>query len=487
MFFWRGSVRLARSHVTRCSVSFNPIRHCSQDCSGSAAERVVSYDMPWERDPLGRFRHLGTLRRIFGYHPEAPPVGPVLPGTKLTDALLVAIDVDSNNTPKIRPRKQSTTNVVKGDCIIGVSIVDTRHLNDLLRTSPGAMAPEDVVDSRQYHIGESSYTVERSRRFHLKFGRPSQAILHSEFSSILHALLSDRNVFIVWFGGDAVDIRFLELLDFDAKKRSLGLIDTYHVAAHLGLPSKLINLPARLGLRVAQSTRHTAGLDAHVTIKTLLALAAEDCRAVQQDSDDPLALLLRSVASAPASVTGLDSAAMLDRLDPVLSATQQAAHFFAKYASHKSPRQADEPLLASPQDITTRMHQLQAEIRQTQIGLRQLDANLQQLQQEEFVINEFLKEKSQLEAAPLFLDIAERFLRAQQGSVMNEGNRERIEKLCGRLRKTLSGVSMPGLLGERWLPPAPAPMPWNVCYLRLLSSLCWSKGCDMFLLLNHEG
>ena len=238
------------------------------------------------------------LRELLGYDGlcEAPPpslafhayLGSNLPNSALKDVLFIAVDIDTF---------QGYESIIPGQQFhIGVSILDTRSLRDMVRSCPVLESPEHVVRSFQFTIGDSRYCRRASHRF--LFGK-TEGIPLSDFKPKLLGLASGRDTVLVLHGGNE-DLKVLRNLGIDL--RPLCIIDTVKAAQHPLQLSYRYSLERLLDeLDIPFAALHAAGNDAHFTMRALCMIAARDAERQSPASSilTPLLQTLSSIGQAP--------------------------------------------------------------------------------------------------------------------------------------------------------------------------------------------
>ena len=106
----------------------------------------------------------------------------------------MAIDVDT---------KQGYERIVPNQKFhIGISILDTRDLQDVIIGSPGTQRSEEIIQSHQFNVGDSKYCRKASRKF--LFGE-AQSIQLVDFTSRFESLTLGRDVILVFYSGSSSD------------------------------------------------------------------------------------------------------------------------------------------------------------------------------------------------------------------------------------------------------------------------------------------
>ncbi|CAI6047300.1 unnamed protein product [Clonostachys chloroleuca] len=161
---------------------------------------------------------------------------------------------------------------------VGLATLDTRRLH----TSP----LEELISTHSLVSGLSSYISKVSNR--VIFGETT--VILQKIQSLIP---SDRDIILIGHGVRA-ELAILETLGFTFS-RICSIIDTPDVAREvLGSPNyKLKKLPKTPGC--PRDRLHTAGNDAHFTLRAALLLVARDF----PDHDHPTIDILRSIAMEP--------------------------------------------------------------------------------------------------------------------------------------------------------------------------------------------
>jgi hypothetical protein len=192
---------------------------------------------------------------------EPPPDGAVKvapPGT-----LLVAIDLE--NVHEIRALRGRSENNINTQ--LGVSILDPVHLR----------APHtDLIQSIQFASGNEFYTRKASNKF--LFGK-TVVCKSSELADRLASILPHDRPFLLVAQNSIPDRASMRNLGFDIDScpQFAGIVDTYpmtgdvfHTGRSFGSLRKILT---ELGVEWDPRDLHTAGNDAHYTLRAALMLA----------------------------------------------------------------------------------------------------------------------------------------------------------------------------------------------------------------------
>lgn len=206
--------------------------------------------------------------------------------TSIKDVVFVAIDVDIlQGFEEIVPSQQLH---------LGVSILSTRVLRDLVLTPPTAELSTDVIRSYQFTVGESKYCRRASRKF--LFGE-SDSIPLSDIKARVASIIPSGDIITVFHGGHC-DAKALHLLDIDL--HPVCVIDTVRASQYpLQLHYRLSLENLLKELAIPNTNLHAAGNDAHFTLRALLMLVVIDAERQGVSSKESLFQVLRAVAQAP--------------------------------------------------------------------------------------------------------------------------------------------------------------------------------------------
>lgn len=244
-----------------------------------------------------------AMRQIFGYTKykdttfTIPDLAAFLPGSEVKDVLLVAIDVD---VPQNYDKKQIDLQLLH----IGVSILDTRQLQELTRRSQQSSSPDNIIETHHFAIGPATKALKASKR--LLLGEILTVPYHTEVRKHLEDLLADRN-FVTIFHSTTLDLRVLQDLGIDLPTtRGAYVFDTNKVAQWpLQLSYRLSLEKLCSTLEVPFAVGHNAGNDAHSTLRAFLMLAVKDADRLQQIHgqgcviSEDLLKVMQQIAQAP--------------------------------------------------------------------------------------------------------------------------------------------------------------------------------------------
>lgn len=238
-----------------------------------------------------------ALRKLLGYGrpTEAsvrlgvPELGTSLPGSSMWDVLLVGLDIDTfQGYEELIPDQQLH---------IGVSILDTRRLDDMLVSSVREGELAAAIDSYQFTVGTSAYCRRAGTRF--LFGQSRSVARMSELKPELERLVEGRDAVLVFHGANS-DLKMLRNLDIDL--RPFYVIDTNKAAQYP------LQLYYRYGLEklldaldISYIALHAAGNDARFSLQALLMLAVKDAERDQTGAaaDETFLQLLQGISQAP--------------------------------------------------------------------------------------------------------------------------------------------------------------------------------------------
>lgn len=217
------------------------------------------------REELLVFRHLLGL----GENPSQILLGPPLSNSSLKDILFVSIDVDGPRDFKCAENSP---------CLIGISILDTRHLRSYMaipvaaKTRSALGNAENLIKSHQLQVGQSNHLSYRSSRF--LFGETRQ-IKAENVKKYLKRLIKDRFFVLVTYGGGAADCVYLERLRLGV--RLLYHLDVLKVAQFPLQTYYRYSLATTLdALKLSWQDLHIVGNDAQFTLHALLMTAVRD-------------------------------------------------------------------------------------------------------------------------------------------------------------------------------------------------------------------
>lgn len=253
-----------------------------------------------------------ALRQLLGYgrsteaslRLDVPELGTNLPGSSMRDVLLVGLDVDTfQGYEELIPDQQLH---------VGISILDTRRLHELLVSSSREGELATAIDSHQWTIGSSGYCRRARNKF--LFGKSKSAASIYELKSELEHLVEGRDIVLVLHGAVS-DLKMLRHLNIDL--RPLYIIDT-NKAAQYPLQlwyryrlDKLLDV-----LEIPYAKLHAAGNDARFSLQALLMLAVKDAEMMSQPGaaaavDNALLRLLKGISQAPRPPTRAEIEAAL--------------------------------------------------------------------------------------------------------------------------------------------------------------------------------
>jgi DNA polymerase III epsilon subunit-like protein len=213
------------------------------------------------------------MQHVLGIHPGEKLPSKLRRASRLTDStmldvLIVAFDVESGmSTHEWMADK-------RGGAILGVSILDTRHIRHELRseTAPGLLGLNKAFRPLQFHVlsdRPQCQTYNRRQKRKFTFGK-SVELQAEHVSPTMHKLLTGRDVITV-FHHARNDKMMLKSFGVEANKRQLLEVDTYDIAVALGIQSSLEVLSQMLFIDI--DLAHVAGNDALATLKVVCHLA----------------------------------------------------------------------------------------------------------------------------------------------------------------------------------------------------------------------
>ena len=248
---------------------------------------------------------LELLGQIFGLRSE--PSHP-----DLEDVVLVAIDFEYFQNIK----EDLSLNL---ECQAGLAILDTRNILD----------PEPVISTQNFATGQHQYCARASKMFH--FGKSITTRQQDMLENINSLIPQSRNIILV--GHNILqDLRALKALGFDFEVFPVGVLDTELLVrevipfwtgtlGELDIPLLVRKvIPSWTGtlgellteLNCPYGSLHSAGNDAHFTLRALILLAVRDCKTrTDAEYEERLDVLERiAYASIPACV---DPAVVIER------------------------------------------------------------------------------------------------------------------------------------------------------------------------------
>jgi hypothetical protein len=237
-----------------------------------------------------------ALRHILGYSNETSnpsssklpdvPLGTKLAESLISDLLFVSIDVDTfQGYEEIRDYQKFH---------IGISILDTRHLQEMIAHPPLLDHPQSAIDSHQFVVG-NGLSAKRARRRFL-FGK-SEDIVLSDLKARFDSITQGRDYVLVCHGANE-DLKICRKLDIGSQ--ACFIIDTVKAAQ---FPLQLhyrYSLEKLLdSLEIPYVKLHAAGNDAHFTLRAVLMIAVKDAQRLHGDTNEPLLRVLEAIARAP--------------------------------------------------------------------------------------------------------------------------------------------------------------------------------------------
>ena len=148
---------------------------------------------------------------------------------------------------------------------VGVAILDSR---DLISSSP-----QTAISTYNFVTGSPSYCAATTKEF--LFDKTITIHQRDILSNLESLVPRTRNIILVGHGIKN-DLQVLQLLDFNLHTSIGGILDVGRIASKI-LPNIPITLSSILSeLRCPFQNLHTAGNDAHFTLRVLLLLAIRD-------------------------------------------------------------------------------------------------------------------------------------------------------------------------------------------------------------------
>jgi hypothetical protein len=180
------------------------------------------------------------------------------------DAVIISIDFENiAHMCKKKPVANLSTQM-------GVAILDTR---DLLFSHP------NIISTYNFAIGPPEYVESARRKF--IFGETKE-ISSSDVARELESLFPRSRKIILVSHGIGNELLVLQRLQFDFKTSIFGMLDTYQLSLLLIPGARERTLAGLLdALQIPFHSLHSAGNDAHFTLRTLLLLATEGYRGSQ--------------------------------------------------------------------------------------------------------------------------------------------------------------------------------------------------------------
>jgi hypothetical protein len=200
----------------------------------------------------------------------------------LRDVIFVAIDFENLGNIK----QDSAQNL---DSQVGIAILDTRIL--------ASSQLEKTILTYSFATGSPRYCTATTKNF--LFGKTT-TIRQQDILKTLESLVRrTRNIALI--GHDFKhDLHILQILKFDLQTSIVGILDTQKIASEL-LPDNSSTLSDILqALHCPFDKLHTAGNDAHFTLRALLLLAEKSCThsLISTRNQDTLASI-RAIAQVP--------------------------------------------------------------------------------------------------------------------------------------------------------------------------------------------
>ncbi|MBE3049787.1 hypothetical protein IMZ48_46280 [Candidatus Bathyarchaeota archaeon] len=238
-----------------------------------------------------------ALRQLLGYgrpteaslRLSVPEIGTRLPGSSMKDVLFVGLDIDTfQGYEVIIPDQQMH---------VGISILDTRHLKDLLTSPTREEELSAAIDSYQFTVGTYRDYCRRAHNRFL-FGQSKPVESTSELKPELEPLVEGRDTVLVCHS-TVSDLKMLRNLDIDL--RPLYSMDTNKVAQYPLQLHYRYSLEKLLDtLEIPYTSLHAAGNDARFCLQALLMLAVKDAEKDQPGAaDESLFRLLGGIAQVP--------------------------------------------------------------------------------------------------------------------------------------------------------------------------------------------
>ena len=238
-----------------------------------------------------------ALRQLLGYGrpTEAslrlgvPEIGTSLPGSSMKDVLFVGLDIDTiQGYEVIVPDQQMH---------VGISILDTRRLNDLLASPTREEELSAAIESYQWTVGTSGKYCRRADNRFL-FGQSKPVASTSGLKPELEPLVEGRDTVLVCHS-TICDLKMLRNLDINL--RPLYAMDTNKVAQYPLQLHYRYSLEKLLDtLEIPYASLHAAGNDARFCLQALLMLAVKDAEKGEPGAaNESLFRLLKGIAQAP--------------------------------------------------------------------------------------------------------------------------------------------------------------------------------------------
>ncbi|KAL7893697.1 hypothetical protein HDV63DRAFT_386197 [Trichoderma sp. SZMC 28014] len=151
---------------------------------------------------------------------------------------------------------------------LGVAMLDTRNLS-----SASPLPPEAVISTHNFVTGPRRYYTAAAAKF--LFGTTLKTSINGLISQLESLISRARKIVLV---GHAIsnELRVLQHFNFDLRTSIIGIFDTMIIASEAIPSSSLCSLGHLLKkLHCPFSDLHSAGNDAHFTLRCLLLLATK--------------------------------------------------------------------------------------------------------------------------------------------------------------------------------------------------------------------
>ncbi|TVY57485.1 hypothetical protein LSUE1_G010351, partial [Lachnellula suecica] len=208
--------------------------------------------------------------------------GQKLPNSAIKDALVICLDIGVN----------CHTFAKQSDYQIGLSILDTRHLQSL-------NSDEKLFQTRHFCVGTETYFLTKCRSFY--FGK-SEHTTHEQVCSTLETMISGRDIVLVVYRSHQM---FQDLRLANIQLQPLYIINAQKAAQHLlDLESRcsLKTLLTRLNCPSSPEMLHNAGNNAKFTLQASLLIAALDASQVLNLESKTTALISTLETTARAQI-----------------------------------------------------------------------------------------------------------------------------------------------------------------------------------------
>ncbi|KAF5614359.1 QDE-2-interacting protein [Fusarium subglutinans] len=262
----------AKFRATRASMTRAERKKAWNDLAGFSLETPYSrklYGKPQDFRLARRLRATELIRMVFGYQLTArlkkemeSRVPNRLRGSNMRDVRLICVDTDKAKKMPGEPSKTESFH-------LGVAILDTRDLRDVIRHGFKLDNPSDLIRTYQFVVQDSVPKVD-----HFCFG-DTEAISVGDL----------RRRFVEWQGGrDVIGVAYSAHSDLAILKEFNIILSTIFwidLALAQYIPFQEATAPSlavvmnRLRIRYAGKL-HEPGNDAHFTMRTLLGLAVLD-------------------------------------------------------------------------------------------------------------------------------------------------------------------------------------------------------------------